>query len=144
MAEQDSAVGRLGPPASVGTAAERAYEEALERYDDCSDDERERVETRVATLFEVLERTHAMAVCAAFAFADGPLRFSDLEARLDVAPSTLSARLTELTDAGLLERTAHDEVPPRVEYEPTETARALFPAVAHFYRWASDYELNGA
>ncbi|AUX10602.1 MarR family transcriptional regulator [Halalkaliarchaeum desulfuricum] len=46
-----------------------------------------------------------------------------------------------MTDAGLLSRTAYDEVPPRVEYEPTEKARALFPAFGHLHVWAHEYEL---
>jgi len=64
------------------------------------------------------------------AFAEEPLRFSDIENDLGIAPNTLSARLSDLTEAGLLDRTAYDEIPPRVEYTPTERAEALFPVFA--------------
>jgi DNA-binding HxlR family transcriptional regulator len=82
-----------------------------------------------------------MAVLSAFAFAEGPLRFSDLETELGVAPNTLSTRLRELTGAGLLDREAYDEVPPRVEYTPTEKAESLFPVFAHLHHWAIEYEI---
>ena len=82
-----------------------------------------------------------MAILSAFAFAEGPLRFSDLEAELDIAPNTLSTRLQDLTGAELLDRDAHDEVPPRVEYTPTGKAESLFPVFAHLHHWAIEYEL---
>ena len=104
-------------------------------------DERERIEETVADLLDLLGKTHAMAVLSAFAFADGSLRFSELEAELGAAPNTLSTRLGELTDADLLDREAYDEIPPRVEYTPTARAEALFPAFAHLHHWAIEHEL---
>lgn len=104
-------------------------------------EERERVERTVAALLDLLGRTHTMAVLSEFAFASEPLRFSELESALEVPANTLSTRLGDLTEAGLLERTAYDEVPPRVEYEPTDKARAIFPVFGHLHRWAMEYEL---
>jgi DNA-binding HxlR family transcriptional regulator len=103
--------------------------------------ERERIERTVADLLDLLGKAHAMAVLSAFAFSDGPLRFSELERDLEVAPNTLSARLSELTEAGLLDRRSYDEIPPRVEYTPTAKAEALFPVFAHLHHWAIEYEL---
>jgi DNA-binding HxlR family transcriptional regulator len=60
---------------------------------------------------------------------------------LGVAPNTLSARLSEFTEAGLLDREAYDEIPPRVEYTPAEQAEGLFPVFAHLHHWAMDNEL---
>jgi len=120
---------------------ELSREEATALRDSLDPAERERVRETVATLLDLLGKAHAMAVLSEFAFADEPLRFSDLEAELDVAPNTLSARLGDLTDAGLLERESYDESPPRVEYEPTQKARALFPVFGHLHRWAIDHEL---
>ena len=117
-------------------------EEARRLREELDPAERERVEATVARLLGLLGRAHAIAVLSAFAFADGPLRFRDLESMLDVPPNTLSTRLAELSDAGLLSRTAYDEVPPRVEYEPTEKARALFPAFGHLHVWALEHELE--
>ena len=68
-------------------------------------------------------------------------QFCDLETELDVAPNTLSTRLQDLTEAGLLDREAYDEVPPRVEYTPTEKAQSLFPVFAHLHHWAIEHKL---
>jgi DNA-binding HxlR family transcriptional regulator len=129
------------PPEMPELSAGLSREEARSLRESFDDAERERVETTVADLLDLLGRAHAMAVLSAFAFAEEPLRFGDLESELDIAPNTLSARLSDLTDAGLLDRTAYDEIPPRVEYTPTEKAEALFPVFAHLHHWAIEYEV---
>lgn len=121
--------------------AARTREEAARLRESFSAAERERIEATVAELLDLLGKAHAMAVLSAFAFADGPLRFSELEARLGVSPNTLTERLKELTAAGLLDRESYDELPPRVEYTPTARAEELFPVFAHLHHWAVDHEL---
>lgn len=122
-------------------AGEFSPEEARTLRQSLGPAERERVEGTVANLLDLLGRTHTMAILSAFAFADEPLRFSDLESDLDIPPNTLSTRLQELTASGLLDRTTYDEMPPRVEYEPTEKARALFPMFGLLHRWAMSYDV---
>ena len=104
--------------------------------------ERERVETTVEALFELLGKAHTIAILSEFAFAARPLRFSEVESSLGIPANTLSTRLRELTKAGLLSRRQYDELPPRVEYEPTEKAEALFPAFGHLHVWALEHELD--
>jgi len=116
-------------------------EEARALADSFDPAERDRIETTVSDLLDLLGKAHTMAVLSAFAFAEEPLRFSDIENDLGIAPNTLSARLSDLTEAGLLDRTAYDEIPPRVEYTPTEKAEALFPVFAHLHHWAIEYDL---
>ncbi|UHQ96032.1 MarR family transcriptional regulator [Natrinema halophilum] len=53
-------------------------------------------------MLDLLGKAHAMAILSAFAFADEPLRFSELEERLEVPANTLSERLKEIVAAGLL------------------------------------------
>ncbi|WP_348613019.1 winged helix-turn-helix transcriptional regulator [Halobaculum rarum] len=125
------------PDLSVGLSREDAV--ALRESFDAV--EQDRISRTVADLLDLLGKTHTMAVLSAFAFAEGSLRFSDIEAELDIAPNTLSTRLRELTDAGLLDRRAYDEVPPRVEYTPTEKAESLFPVFAHLHHWAIEHDL---
>ncbi|WP_254764062.1 winged helix-turn-helix transcriptional regulator [Natrinema marinum] len=133
-------------PSGVGTVpgldAGRSQKTARAIRDRLEPDEQERVERTVAQLLDLLGKAHAMAILSAFAFADGPLRFSELEERLEVPANTLSERLKELVAAGLLRREAYDEVPPRVEYEPTEKGRAAFPAFGHLHAWAIEYDLE--
>jgi DNA-binding HxlR family transcriptional regulator len=125
-----------------GLDAGRSREAARAIRDRLEPDERERVERTVARLLDLLGKAHAMAILSAFAFADEPLRFSELEERLEVPANTLSERLKELVAAGLLRREAYDEVPPRVEYEPTEKGRAAFPAFGHLHAWAIEHDLE--
>jgi DNA-binding HxlR family transcriptional regulator len=131
----------MNDPPDAPDLSDLSREEAIALRESFDDAERERIESTVAELLDLLGKTHAMAVLSAFAFAEGPLRFSDLEAALDIAPNTLSARLKDLTGAGLLDRRAYDEVPPRVEYTPTERAESLFPVFAYLHHWAIEHEL---
>ena len=117
-------------------------EEAIALRESFAPEEQARIQQTVAALLDLLGKTHTMAVLSAFAFAEGPLRFSDLEDELEIAPNTLSTRLNDLTEADLLDRTAYDEVPPRVEYSPTEKAESLFPVFAHLHHWAMEYDLQ--
>jgi DNA-binding HxlR family transcriptional regulator len=109
--------------------------------DTLTEEEQERTEEAAAQLCRHFGKSHALAVFRTLAFADRPLRFGELQDRLDVSPNTLSERLNELTDLRLVRREAYSERPPRVEYSPTERGEALFPALAVFDWWAAEYEL---
>jgi len=133
--------GTSDPPAIPELSSGLSREEAIALRESFDHEEQERIQQTVAELLDLLGKTHTMAVLSAFAFAEGSLRFSDLETRLDIPPNTLSTRLQDLTEGGLLDRNAYDEVPPRVEYTPTEMAESLFPVFAHLHHWAIEYEL---
>jgi len=65
-------------------------------------------------------------------------RFSELERALSGAsPKVLSERLRELELAGLVTRTVHAEVPPRVEYALTDQGRALHPIIDSLGAWGA-------
>jgi len=88
-----------------------------------------------AALLDLLGRPYSLPILYEFACTDDPRRFSELERRLDLSPTTLSARLTEFTETGLLTRTPYDEMPPRVEYEATEKLETLVPALQYLRVW---------
>lgn len=68
----------------------------------------------------------------------GRLRFSELRALLPgVTPKVLTERLRRLERDGLVTRTYHAEVPPRVEYETTELAATLEPTLRNLTDWAA-------
>ncbi|HSA50587.1 MAG TPA: helix-turn-helix domain-containing protein [Yinghuangia sp.] len=69
----------------------------------------------------------------------GVRRFSDFQAHLDIPRAVLTARLTALVDAGVLERRRYQESPPRDEYDLTDTGRALWPAIFALAQWALEY-----
>lgn len=61
--------------------------------------------------------------------AGGTKRFSELQKSLGISPRTLSSRLRELEEVGVVARYYHAEVPPRVEYSLTEMGRGLIPII---------------
>ncbi|NEW05074.1 helix-turn-helix transcriptional regulator [Paenibacillus sp. SYP-B3998] len=57
---------------------------------------------------------------------EGTMRFSDLLRSMEgISPKTLSLRLRELEEHGLVTRTVYPEVPPRVEYTITDKGKQL-------------------
>jgi DNA-binding HxlR family transcriptional regulator len=68
------------------------------------------------------------------------LRFTELQQRVrGISQRMLSLTLRKLERDGLVIRTAHAEVPPRVEYELTELATALIPHAVALARWAIEH-----
>src|SRR6201995_3500415 len=68
----------------------------------------------------------------------GRQRFVEIERRLPtITPKVLTQRLRQLERDGLVSRTYHPEVPPRVEYEITELGRSLSPLFAALSQWSS-------
>ena len=67
---------------------------------------------------------------------EGPLRFVELERIITITPKVLTQRLRQLERDGLVTRTYHAEVPPRVEYEITELGRSLAPVFSALTRWS--------
>lgn len=71
--------------------------------------------------------------------ARGRQRFVELERAIGrITPKVLTQRLRQLERDGLVVRTYHPEVPPRVEYEISELGRSLAPLFAHLAEWAAD------
>jgi len=66
---------------------------------------------------------------------NGPLRFGALQQVTTLPPRTLSLRLKELEELGLISRTEHHEVPPRVDYALTAQGLALQPALEALAHW---------
>lgn len=72
------------------------------------------------------------------ALADGPLRFSQVARRVDgVSQKMLTQTLRGLERDGLVTRTVHAEVPPRVEYELTDAGRSLRDPLRVLAQWAA-------
>ncbi|MGA5900288.1 winged helix-turn-helix transcriptional regulator [Streptomyces venetus] len=68
----------------------------------------------------------------------GRQRFVELERRIGtITPKVLTQRLRQLERDGMVVRTYHPEVPPRVEYEISELGRSLAPLFAHLAEWAA-------
>ena len=67
---------------------------------------------------------------------DGIRRFSDLQGALEgVSQKVLTAQLRDLETDGVVHRTVHPEVPPRVEYALTDLGVALLPVLDGLHAW---------
>ena len=67
----------------------------------------------------------------------GRQRFVELERRITtITPKVLTQRLRQLERDGLVVRTYHAEVPPRVEYEISELGASLAPLFAALATWS--------
>ncbi|BDP42488.1 transcriptional regulator [Deinococcus aetherius] len=66
----------------------------------------------------------------------GTRRYGELRAALTgVSPKTLTDKLRELEEQGVLTRTVYPAVPPRVEYTLTPKGRALEGVIAAMHAW---------
>ena len=66
--------------------------------------------------------------------------FADLRRSVGaITDSVLAGRLSELAQAGLVERTVTDTRPPGVSYRLTDAGTALKPILGELARWASEH-----
>jgi len=72
-----------------------------------------------------------------YALTDGPLRFAELTQSVPgMSDRLLSARLKELEEAGLVERTVRDDPPGRVTYALSRKGESLEPVMGGLRDWA--------
>lgn len=99
-------------------------------------------EAKKAELFQLLGSAYTLAILREFAASPDPHRFNELQEELDISPTTLSDRLDELCAEGILRRESYDEIPPRVEYYPTEKGLALRPILEKVLHWVDEYTVE--
>ena len=71
------------------------------------------------------------------------LRFSQIGREVPQAtPKMLTQQLRELEADGLIRRTVHPVIPPRVDYALTELGNSIRPILEAMYHWGSGYLLR--
>lgn len=94
-------------------------------------------------VMDLLSRRYAMQVICVVGMLR-PVRYSDIEAAFgEVSSSTLSTRLHELTEAEILAREQHDEIPPRVEYDLTADGEELCEPLLALLQWVEERNESG-
>jgi DNA-binding HxlR family transcriptional regulator len=82
---------------------------------------------------DLLERRWTLSIL--YASIEGAERFNEFRDALGrVPPATLTTRLTELVEAGVLERRVLDTRPPAVEYLLTRRGRQFEPLLRELVR----------
>lgn len=71
------------------------------------------------------------------------LRFGEYKKRLpNITNSVLTSALRNLESWGLVSRTQYNEIPPRVEYAPTEKGKSLLPVCYEIIKWGAEHSLG--
>ena len=72
------------------------------------------------------------------------LRFGEFKKRLpNITNSVLTAALRNLEAWGLVSREQFNEIPPHVEYAPTEKGKSLLPVCYEIIKWGAENSLDG-
>ena len=69
----------------------------------------------------------------------GLTRFDEFQKSLGVAPNMLTRRLNALVEAGLLERRAYQDRPPRFDYVLTARGRDFHPVLLALLAWGNKH-----
>ena len=90
---------------------------------------------------QVLDRIgDRWSVLIIMALADGPMRYTELSRRLDgVSQKMLTQTLRGLERDGMVSRTVHPVIPPRVDYALTDLGRTLRRPISALETWAIDH-----
>jgi DNA-binding HxlR family transcriptional regulator len=71
---------------------------------------------------------------------NGPRRYNQLRKGIaNITERMLTLQLREMEEDGIVKRTVYPEVPPRVEYEMTESARKLLPICKQLSDWGTGH-----
>lgn len=70
-----------------------------------------------------------------------PWRFNELRKDLDgISQKVLTDSLRSMEEDGIVIRTVHPEVPPRVEYSLSELGQSMWPILEAMQEWGNNYK----
>ncbi len=115
-------------------------EEMLNKINDILNDRENKA--RVDKIVPLLQGKWELQLMLEICRAD-MLRFGECKKKLpNVTNSVLTAALRNLESWGLISRTQFNEIPPRVEYAPTEKGKSLLPVCYEIIKWGSENSLD--
>ncbi|MGT2666000.1 winged helix-turn-helix transcriptional regulator [Streptococcus rifensis] len=77
--------------------------------------------------------------------ADGIKRFNEIQKHLNnLSQGSLTKQLKEMDTDGLITKTIHPEVPPRVDYQLTEKGRDLLPILELMVEYGEKHTKDGS
>lgn len=84
--------------------------------------------------------TSRWAVLILTAIHDGPLRFSELHAKIEgISEKMLAQTLRTLVEDGLIRRTVHPSTPPTVSYGPTDLGDGITQLLDGLMSWIGEH-----
>jgi DNA-binding HxlR family transcriptional regulator len=90
---------------------------------------------RIENTIEFLGRKHMLSLLKLFHDTSVPMRYTEIKRQLGINTKTLSDRLSELEQAGLIIRRSYDEVPPREEYTLTSIGNDLETFIREIHKF---------
>lgn len=89
-------------------------------------------------VINTLSKKYAMQLISIIGAHDS-LRFAEVEDHIPAASSsTISSRLDEFQEAGLVTREQYNEIPPRVEYSLTQDGHEVRDRLKPLLKWATE------
>lgn len=98
---------------------------------------------RVDHVLELITKSKALHVLMVLDRSTSPLRFSDIKERVEASATTVSRRLKELEDNGLVMRDEEAELSTTSAYQLTPHGRRLSPVMQSLFDWAESWPSNG-
>lgn len=71
-----------------------------------------------------------------------PMRFTEIKRIVGSSSTTVTRRLSELEENGLITRQVYPTIPATVYYDLTDISRGLVPSIQAMYDWAVEYEVD--
>ena len=93
------------------------------------------LESESRAFIELLGKSHVLDMLYLLAQNEESLRFNQLKRELGITATTLSRRLEDFLDQGLVIRKVFAEVPARVEYQLSDKGRSLGPILRSVFGW---------
>ena len=98
----------------------------------------------VDKILEQLTKSKALHILMVLDRSPNPLRFSNLKELVDAPSTTVSRRLKELEDFGLVQRVRDKDIKATL-YAATNDTKSLSPVMQSMFDWASiRYDRNNA
>jgi DNA-binding HxlR family transcriptional regulator len=89
-----------------------------------------------AKLRKIITKIGTLEILIPLCCTTQPVRYLKFKQTLKgISSKTLAARLKDLQKSGILEREAHNEIPPRVEYRLTPKGQELVESVINLLQW---------
>lgn len=98
---------------------------------------------RVDEVLELITKSKALHVLMVLDCAKSPLRFSDIKTQVEASATTVSRRLRELEDNGLVMRDEKAELSTTSAYQLTPHGQRLSPVMQSLFDWAENWPANG-
>ena len=97
---------------------------------------------KVDDVLEQLTKSKSLHLLMVLDRSSKPLRFSELKTLVDASSTTVSRRLKELEDFGLVDRKVVDNSASGIEYSPTIDTKLLSPIMQSLYEWVENRIAN--